>query len=45
MGLEEGFNALNDTYENLVHAGVIDLTDVRYSGFAGLTSFELAERS
>ena len=24
MGPEEGFNALNDTYENLVHAGVID---------------------
>jgi chaperonin GroEL len=24
MGPEEGFNALNDRYENLVHAGVID---------------------
>jgi chaperonin GroEL len=24
MGPEEGFNALNDKYENLVHAGVID---------------------
>jgi chaperonin GroEL len=24
MGPEEGFNALTDTYENLVHAGVID---------------------
>jgi chaperonin GroEL len=24
MGPEEGFNALNDQYENLVHAGVID---------------------
>src|ERR1044072_1858951 len=24
MGPEEGFNALNDTYENLVSAGVID---------------------
>jgi chaperonin GroEL len=24
MGPEEGFNALNDTFENLVHAGVID---------------------
>lgn len=25
---EEGFNALNDTYENLVQAGVIDPTKV-----------------
>jgi chaperonin GroEL len=28
MGPEEGFNALNETYENLVHAGVIDPTKV-----------------
>ncbi len=28
MGPEEGFNALNDTYENLVGAGVIDPTKV-----------------
>jgi len=28
MGDEEGFNALTDTYENLVHAGVIDPTKV-----------------
>ena len=28
MGPEEGFNALNDTYENLVRAGVIDPTKV-----------------
>ena len=28
MGPEEGFNALNDQYENLVHAGVIDPTKV-----------------
>jgi chaperonin GroEL len=28
MGPEEGFNALNDTYENLVDAGVIDPTKV-----------------
>jgi chaperonin GroEL len=28
MGPEEGFNALNDTYENLVKAGVIDPTKV-----------------
>jgi chaperonin GroEL len=28
MGTEEGFNALNDTYENLVQAGVIDPTKV-----------------
>ncbi|MGH9201241.1 MAG: chaperonin GroEL [Vicinamibacterales bacterium] len=28
IGPEEGFNALNDTYENLVHAGVIDPTKV-----------------
>src|SRR5216684_1999873 len=28
MGPEEGFNALNDRYENLVHAGVIDPTKV-----------------
>ena len=28
MGPEEGFNALNDTYENLVSAGVIDPTKV-----------------
>jgi chaperonin GroEL len=28
MGPEEGFNALNETYENLVRAGVIDPTKV-----------------
>ena len=28
MASEEGFNALTDTYENLVHAGVIDPTKV-----------------
>jgi chaperonin GroEL len=28
MGPEECFNALNDQYENLVHAGVIDPTKV-----------------
>jgi chaperonin GroEL len=28
MEAEEGFNALNDKYENLVHAGVIDPTKV-----------------
>jgi chaperonin GroEL len=28
MAPEEGFNALNDRYENLVHAGVIDPTKV-----------------
>ncbi|MEK6602415.1 MAG: chaperonin GroEL, partial [Candidatus Binatota bacterium] len=28
MGPEEGFNALTDTYENLVQAGVIDPTKV-----------------
>ncbi len=28
LGPEEGFNALNDAYENLVHAGVIDPTKV-----------------
>jgi len=28
LGLEEGFNALNDKYENLVTAGVIDPTKV-----------------
>jgi len=28
LGPEEGFNALNDTYENLVRAGVIDPTKV-----------------
>jgi chaperonin GroEL len=28
MDAEEGFNALNDKYENLVHAGVIDPTKV-----------------
>ena len=28
MGPEEGFNALNEQYENLVHAGVIDPTKV-----------------
>jgi chaperonin GroEL len=28
MGPEEGFNALNDKYENLVRAGVIDPTKV-----------------
>ncbi len=28
LGPEDGFNALNDTYENLVHAGVIDPTKV-----------------
>jgi chaperonin GroEL len=28
MKTEEGFNALTDTYENLVHAGVIDQAKV-----------------
>jgi chaperonin GroEL len=28
MGAEEGFNALTDTYEDLVRAGVIDPTKV-----------------
>ena len=28
MDRDEGFNALNDTYENLVRAGVIDPTKV-----------------
>jgi chaperonin GroEL len=28
MSPEQGFNALNDTYENLVDAGVIDPTKV-----------------
>jgi len=28
MAFEEGFNALTDTYENLVHAGIIDPTKV-----------------
>ena len=28
MGPEDGFNALNERYENLVHAGVIDPTKV-----------------
>ena len=28
MAFEVGFNALNDTYENLVQAGVIDPTEV-----------------
>ncbi|MGH9159978.1 MAG: chaperonin GroEL [Vicinamibacteraceae bacterium] len=38
MGPEEGFNALNDTYENLVHAGVIDPTKVVRSALQNAAS-------
>jgi chaperonin GroEL len=35
---EEGFNALTDTYENLVHAGVIDPTKVVRSALQNASS-------
>jgi chaperonin GroEL len=38
MGPEEGFNALNDNYENLVHAGVIDPTKVVRSALQNAAS-------
>ena len=38
MGPEEGFNALNDQYENLVHAGVIDPTKVVRSALQNAAS-------
>jgi chaperonin GroEL len=38
MGPEEGFNALTDQYENLVHAGVIDPTKVVRSALQNAAS-------
>ena len=38
MGPEEGFNALNDKYENLVHAGVIDPAKVVRSALQNAAS-------
>jgi chaperonin GroEL len=38
MGPEEGFNALNDQYENLVAAGVIDPTKVVRTGLQNAAS-------
>ena len=38
MGPEEGFNALNDEYENLVTAGVIDPTKVVRTGLQNAAS-------
>jgi chaperonin GroEL len=38
MGPEEGFNALNDRYENLVTAGVIDPTKVVRSSLQNASS-------
>jgi len=38
LGPEEGFNALNDQYENLVHAGVIDPTKVVRSALQNAAS-------
>src|SRR5512145_3377099 len=38
MGPEEGFNALNNKYENLVHAGVIDPTKVVRSALQNAAS-------
>jgi chaperonin GroEL len=38
MGPEEGFNALNGNYENLVHAGVIDPTKVVRSALQNAAS-------
>ena len=38
MGPEEGFNALNDKYENLVAAGVIDPTEVVRTGLQNAAS-------
>jgi chaperonin GroEL len=38
MGAEEGFNALNGKYENLVHAGVIDPTKVVRSALQNASS-------
>jgi len=41
MEAEEGFNALNDKYENLVHAGVIDPTKVVRSALENSASIAL----
>jgi chaperonin GroEL len=38
MKLEEGFNALTETYENLVEAGVIDPTKVVRSALQNAAS-------
>ena len=38
MKAEEGFNALTDTYENLVEAGVIDPTKVVRSALQNASS-------
>ena len=38
MGLDEGFNALTDTYENLVKAGVIDPVKVVRSALQNAAS-------
>jgi chaperonin GroEL len=38
MGVDEGFNALNDQYENLVVAGVIDPTKVVRTGLQNAAS-------
>jgi chaperonin GroEL len=38
MGFEDGFNALNDRYENLVKAGVIDPTKVVRSALQNAAS-------
>jgi chaperonin GroEL len=38
MGMEEGFNALTDRYENLVTAGVIDPTKVVRTGLQNAAS-------
>jgi chaperonin GroEL len=38
MGPDEGFNALNEQYENLVHAGVIDPTKVVRSALQNAAS-------
>jgi chaperonin GroEL len=38
MGPEEGFNAMSGTFENLVHAGVIDPTKVVRSALQNAAS-------
>jgi chaperonin GroEL len=38
MGPEGGFNALSDTYENMVHASVIDPTKVVRSALQNAAS-------
>ena len=44
MKADEGFNALTDTYENLVEAGVIDPTKVVRSALQNASSIAYPRR-